>query len=261
MNHTAQSTRPLHFSLITATVCCALVLPLFTLILQSVLLNPLGSNSNQWTLQWYALLSTKPAILNAAALSLVIAVTSATITTAIATCAAIAMSRSRSRWLPIVQTLTFIPLVLPELVLGIASVIWFGVIGLTLGMTAVMIGHITFSLAYVVATMMARLASEDISLEEAARDLGAGSWQVLTKVILPRIKPAILAGWLMAFTVSFDDFLITFFTSAAGQDTLPLKLYALIRFGVGREIYALASLLIVLTIITMLGAAYLRRKD
>jgi len=143
-------------------------------------------------------------------------------------------------------------------VMGLASVIWFAFLGIKLGVHTIMMAHVTFALSYVVITVRARLADFDTSLEEAAADLGATPGQVFRTVTLPLIAPAIVAGAMMAFTLSFDDFLISFFTAGAGSDTLPMRLYSMIRFGLNREIYALSSLLIVVTAIGMAVSYKLR---
>ncbi len=247
--------KPMFIKLLTILVLLLLTLPLISLVLQSFLVHPLGTKDNQWTLKWYLLLAENNALIDSAVLSLFIAFASATLTTIIATLGALGIELHHSKWGNFIYNLSMVPLILPELVLGISSVIWFGLVGFGLGMPAIIAGHVTFSLAYAFATIHGRLATEDPSLAEAAQDLGATPLQVLRKITLPRLKPAILASWLMALTLSFDDFLISFFTSAPGQDTLPLKLYSLIRFGMGREVYALSAVLVTITM-AGLGCAF-----
>ncbi len=132
--------------------------------------------------------------------------------------------------------LIHLPLIMPEIVLGLSLLIWFVLLGITLGTFSIILAHITFSVSYVIITVKARLDGFDYSLEEAAMDLGATRRQTFWKVTFPLIWPGVLSGALMAFTLSFDDFLITFFTAGAGSDTLPLKIYAMIKFGVSPEI-------------------------
>jgi spermidine/putrescine transport system permease protein len=144
--------------------------------------------------------------------------------------------------------LTLLPLVLPELVLGIASLIWFATLRLTLGTQSIVLAHATFAVSYVVVTVRASLRDFDPALIDAARDLGCTPAQAYRKVVLPLILPGMVGGGLMAFTLSFDDFLISFFTAGVGADTLPMRLYSMIRFGLNEEMYALSALLILATV-------------
>jgi len=131
--------------------------------------------------------------------------------------------------------------------------------GLELGIPTLIMGHATFALAYVITIVRARLANFDGSLEEAAADLGATPWVVFRKITLPIIAPGVGAGAMMAFTLSFDDFLISFFTAGVDSDTLPMRLYSMIRFGLNREIYALSSMLILVTTLGIVVSYRLRR--
>ena len=136
--------------------------------------------------------------------------------TLIGTAAALAIQRARFPGRRALDALTYVPLVMPEIVMGLSLLIWFVALGLRLGTFSVILAHITFSLSYVVITVKSRLADFDLSLEEAARDLGATGWQVFRRVTLPLIWPGILSGALIAFTLSFDDFVVTFFTAGGG---------------------------------------------
>jgi spermidine/putrescine transport system permease protein len=138
---------------------------------------------------------------------------------------------------------------MPEIVMGISLLIWFVMLRLTLGTVSIVLAHITFSTSYVVITVKARLDGFDEALIEAAHDLGANSWQTFWRITLPIIWPGILSGALMAFTLSFDDFLITFFTAGVGSDTLPLKIYSMIKFGVTPEINALSTVMLGVTLV------------
>jgi spermidine/putrescine transport system permease protein len=138
-------------------------------------------------------------------------------------------------------------------VLGLSLLIWFVLLRITLGSFSIILAHITFSVSYVIITVKARLDGFDYSLEEAAQDLGASPWQTFWRVTFPLIWPGVLSGALMAFTLSFDDFLITFFTAGVGSDTLPLKIYAMIKFGVSPEINALSTLMLGATLVMILA--------
>ena len=121
-----------------------------------------------------------------------------------------------------------------------------------LGLTTVIIAHVSFSLSYVMMTVSSRLVSFDKSLEDAARDLGASEWQILKTVILPLLKPAILGGFILSFLLSFDDFLITYFVNGVGQDTLPVKLYTAMKMGVTPKLHALSSLMFFMTLAVLI---------
>lgn len=175
------------------------------------------------------------------------------------TLGALAIERGRFPGRALLGTLTLLPLAMPELVLGIASLLWFATLRMTLGLHSIMLAHVTFAVSYVLVAVRASLRGFDSALIDAARDLGATSWQVHRRVILPLIAPGVLAGALMAFTLSFDDFLISFFTAGVGSDTLPMRLYAAIRFGMSREMYALSALLIVVSAVGA-GLASIRFK-
>jgi spermidine/putrescine transport system permease protein len=137
--------------------------------------------------------------------------------------------------------------VLPEIVQGLSLLVWFVALRVTLGATSIVLAHITFSVSYVLLTVKSRLQTFDETLEEAARDLGASTWQTFRFVTFPLVAPAVLSGGLMAFTLSFDDFLITFFTAGPGSETLPVRIYSMIKFGVSPEIHALSTVLLVAT--------------
>jgi spermidine/putrescine transport system permease protein len=186
-------------------------------------------------------------MLRAARNSLFIAVVAAALATVLGTMAGIAMHRYRSRFLPF---MTLTPLAMPEILLGVSLLIFFisvlGEEGLSLG--TVIIAHTTFCIGFVAIIVRSRLAGMDESIFEAARDLGATPWQTFRLVTLPLIMPGVIAGALMAFTLSIDDFVITFFTAGAGVPTLPLTIYTMIKIAVTPEVNALSTLLMLLTL-------------
>ena len=231
---------------ITAIGFLILYVPLFALILYSFVEPQMGltNQGSQWTLNWYRKLFQNKPVFLALRESLVIGFWSTLVSTLLGTMAALAMSRSRFPGRKLFEFLTYFPLVMPEIVLGLSLLIWFVALRVALGSFSIILAHITFSLSYVMITIRARLQGFDESLEDAARDLGANGWQVFLKVTFPLIFPGILSAALIAFTLSFDDFLITFFTAGVGSDTLPLKIYSMIKFGVSPEINALSTLMI-----------------
>jgi spermidine/putrescine transport system permease protein len=227
--------------------------PLLSMVVYSFLGPISGPGSpNEWTLIWYRKVIANEQVLDAFEISLWVGFWSTVLATVLGTAAAVALERYRFPGRKTFDALIHLPLIMPEIVLGLSLLIWFVVLRITLGSFSIILAHITFSISYVIITVKARLDGFDYSLEEAARDLGASSFQTFWKVTFPLIWPGILSGALMAFTLSFDDFLITFFTAGVGSDTLPLKIYAMIKFGVSPEINALSALMLGATLLLVL---------
>lgn len=240
---------------VVATLTYAILyIPLVTLVLGSFLRSNPAGGSKEWTLHWYQQVFSDQSILEAFSVSLMIAGFSTLISTAIGTTAALALERSRFRGKQWMDTMIHIPIVMPEIVMGLSLLIWFVLLKVTLGVFSIVLAHVTFSVSYVIMTVRSRLHGFDRTLEEAARDLGASPWQTFWRVTFPLILPGVISGALMAFTLSFDDFLITFFTSGVGSETLPVKIYSMIRFGVSPAINALSSLMLGLTAVAVLIA-------
>ena len=226
--------------------------PLGVLVIQSFM-TPEG-----WGMEWYRRAFNNPQILSALKNSLITGTATLILAGGLGTSAAFAIVRGYFPGRKLFQAAVTVPLIMPEIVLGLSLLIWFVRLGVELGLVTVIIAHVTFSVSYVILTVQSRLEDFDVALEEAAADLGAGRWQVFRRVTLPLIWPAVYSGSLMAFTLSFDDFLITFFNSGVGSDTLPLKIYSMVKFGVSREINAVSALLLVLTVLV---ATTLRRAS
>jgi spermidine/putrescine transport system permease protein len=206
-----------------------------------------------FTLDWYRKLFHNQEMMKAAFNSLMIAVVASMSATVLGTMAGIAMHRFRSKLLPF---MTLTPVAMPEILLGVSLLIFFiSVFGEdSLSLATVMIAHTTFCIGFVAIIVRARLAGMDESIFEAARDLGATPWQTFRLVTLPLIMPGVIAGALMAFTLSIDDFVITFFTAGAGVPTLPLTIYTMIKIAVTPEVNAVSALLMLLTL-TMIVVA------
>jgi spermidine/putrescine transport system permease protein len=191
-------------------------------------------------------------MLQAAANSLLIAFAASLVSTVLGTMAGIAMHRYKTRLLPI---LVLTPIAIPEILMGVSLLIFFVMLDLTLGLVSVALAHIAFCIGFVAIVVRARLAGMDESLVEAARDLGATPWQAFRLVTLPLIMPGVVAGALMAFTLSIDDFVITFFTAGAGTVTLPLQIYSMIKIAVTPEVNAVSTLLMLLTLLLIVIAS------
>ena len=206
----------------------------------------------QWvgfTTRWYVKLFANDEMLHAAANSLLIALGSAAVATLLGTMAGIAMQRWRSGFLRLLPFLVLTPVAMPEILLGVSLLLFFRqVLDLTLGLISILVAHITFSIGFVAIIVRTRLAMIDESIFEAARDLGATPWQTFRNVTFPLLRPAILAGFLMSFTVSIDDFVITFFVAGVGVTTLPLQIYSMIKVAVSPEVNAVSTLLMALTL-------------
>jgi spermidine/putrescine transport system permease protein len=211
----------------------------------------------QWvgfTLDWYRKLFHNQEMLGAAWNSLLIGLTASAVSTVLGTMAGYAMYRFRLRLLPI---LVVAPIAIPEILMGVSLLIFFVAIDLTLGLTSIILAHIAFCVGFVAIVVRARLAGMDESLVEAARDLGATPLQAFRRITLPLIMPGVIAGALMAFTLSIDDFVITYFTAGAGALTLPLEIYTMVKISVTPEVNAVSTLLMLLTLALIVIASRL----
>lgn len=230
-----------------------LYIPLAIVVLFSFNDSTLNAGWVGFTMHWYEVLLTDTEMLAAAGNSLLIALVSSGLATVLGTMAGIAMHRRRTRFLPV---LVLTPVAMPEILLGVSLLLFFRqVLDLTLGLASIVIAHITFSIGFVAIVVRARLQGMDDAIFEAARDLGATPWQSFRHVTLPLIFPAVIAGALMSFTLSIDDFVITFFTAGVGVSTLPLKIYSMIKVAVTPEVNAVSTLLMALTLTLIVVAA------
>lgn len=217
-----------------------------------------------FSLQWYARLFENDAVIDAALLSLGIAAMASTLAVLIGTLAALALARfGRFRGRGLLSLMSSAPLVMPDVMLGISALFLFITLQQLVGwpqgrgIDTITIAHVTLCVCYVTVVVRSRLVQTDHSLEEAAMDLGARPWKVFFLVTLPLIWPALLAGWLLAFTLSLDDVVIASFTSGPGSSTLPVLILSKVRFGVTPEINALATLIIVAVCIGVSLAGWL----
>jgi len=241
-----------------------LYIPLVIVVIFSFNDSKLNAEWVGFTTAWYLKLFSDEDMLRAALNSLSIACGAAAIATVLGTMAGLSMHRFKPKLLPF---LVFTPVAMPEILLGVSLLIFFlnsvspalGALGIDfgLGLTTVVIAHVTFCIGFVAIIVRARLAGMDESIFEAARDLGATPWQTFRLVTLPLIMPGVIAGALMAFTLSIDDFVITFFTSGVGTKTLPLEIYTMIKVAVTPEVNAVSALLMALTLCMIMIAAKL----
>ena len=207
-----------------------------------------------FTLSWYAKLFHNEKMLKAAWNSLLIGLTASAVSTVLGTMAGYALYRFKMRLLPL---LILAPIAIPEILMGVSLLIFFVLLNISLGMISIILSHIAFCIGFVAIVVRSRLAGMDESLTEAARDLGATPWKAFRLVTLPLIMPGVVAGALMAFTLSIDDFVITFFTAGVGSTTLPLQIYTMVKIAVTPEVNAVSTLLMTLTLALILIASKL----
>jgi spermidine/putrescine transport system permease protein len=229
-----------------ALVYAFLYLPLIIVVVYSFNDSRLNAEWVGFTLEWYSTLFHNEVMINAALNSLVIALISSLCATFLGTLAGVAMYKYKLKLLPI---LVLTPIAIPEILMGVSLLIFFVMLNMTLGFVSITLAHIAFCIGFVAIVVRSRLQGMDESLVEAARDLGATPFQAFRLITLPLIMPGIIAGALMAFTLSIDDFVITFFTAGAGASTLPLQIYSMIRTAVTPEVNAISTLLMLLTLV------------
>ncbi len=214
-----------------------------------------GGLPTAWTgfsVKWYGALLENSNILKAAGNTLIVAIFSTVLSTILGTLLAVGVEirRRNGKWL---ETVIFAPMIIPDIVLAIALLSMFSLLGVKMGLHTIIVSHVVFNLAFVCAVVRARLKSFDWSIVEASADLGASTMITLYRVVIPVLMPAIVAGGLLAFTLSVDEFIIAFFTAGAGRSsiTLPMQIFAMIRFGVTPEINALATIVMSVSVVAL----------
>jgi spermidine/putrescine transport system permease protein len=214
-----------------------------------------------FTLEWYARLLERSDILEAFRASLVVALASTALATVFGTLIALALARHVFPGRRLYQGFLYLPVVTPEIVFGISLLVLFAAAGVRLGLGTITIAHVAFNISFVAIVVLARLHGMGKDLEEASMDLGAGPLTTFFRVTLPQILPGVVAGALLAFTMSFDDFVITFFVAGVGSTTLPLLVYSMVRRGVEPTINAISTIILLATTIAILVAYRLRDKE
>jgi spermidine/putrescine transport system permease protein len=249
--------RPLNIHL--GAVYAFLYLPIIVLMVLSLNRSGLPTAWGGFSLEWYGRLATNPKITGAAWNSAVVAFWSTLIATALGTLLALGVSRARVS--PARDALLFAPMIIPDIVLAIALLSFFTLMKFTLGLHSIVMAHVVFNIAFVCAVVRARLKTYDWSLNEASRDLGASAWVTFWRITFPLIRPSVIAAALLAFTLSIDEFIIAYFTAGAGQSstTLPMQIYAMIRFGVTPEINAMATIVMLVSFVMVFAAQRINR--
>ncbi len=234
--------------------------PLFLLIILSFNSSEFGTKWTGFTTDWYLKLFNNGTLMDAAVNSFLVAVSSATTATVIGTLAAVSIFRFRFFGRNFLMTMLYIVMMSPEIVMGISLLILFMTLNIPLGFQTLLIAHTTFSLPFVMIVLFTRLSDFDKSVIEAAKDLGADELKTFWYVILPSIAPAVVAGWLLSFTISMDDSIASFFTTGPGFEVLPLKIYSMVRLGIKPEVNALSAIIFVFCIILVVIAQFLLKE-
>ena len=212
-----------------------------------------------FTLKWYKELFSDAALGMALRNSLYIAFVGTLVSTVFGTMVALAMERYKFRGKLAFDALLYLPIIIPDIAMAVMLLLFFVLTKIPLGKTTIIISHIAFNISFVAVVVRARLAQFDRSLEEAAQDLYANNWETFRRVTLPLIMPGILGGALLAFTLSLDDFVITFFTSGPGSTTLPLRIYSMVKLGVTPEINALSSIMILISFLLVFLSFWMQK--
>jgi len=237
-----------------------LYVPIAVLVVYSFNSSKYSTNWQGFTLKWYGQLVSDSPLREAFVNSLVIAFASSVCATILGTLAAFAFYRYRFVGRKVLYTFIYIVMMSPDIVMGISLLMFFVTLGLATGALTLLIAHITFCLPFVVVTVYSRISGLDRSIIDVAKDLGANEMQVFRHVVMPLLMPAIIAGWLLSFTLSLDDVVVSFFTTGPSFDILPLRIYSMVRLGIKPEINALSTVMFALSLVTV-TVAHLVTKE
>lgn len=247
----------LHLYLVFAFLYC----PILVLMVLSFNRSGLPTVWTGFSFDWYRQLLDSPDILSAAVNTLIVASVSTLLATVLGTLLALGVSRRKTS--STLDALLFAPMIIPDIVLAIALLSFYSLLNVTLGLHSIILSHVVFNIAFVCAVVRTRLQHFDYSIVEASIDLGAGYFTTFRRIVLPVIFPGVLAGALLAFTLSVDEFIIAFFTAGAGSSstTLPMRIYSMIRFGVTPEINAMATIVMLFSFTLVLLSQRLDRSS
>lgn len=237
-----------------------LYVPILILIIFSFNASRFVTTWSGFSLRWYGELFQDDAMMLALRNSLVVAVVSTIISTVFGTLVSLAMERHRFFGKLAFDALLYLPIIIPDIAMAVMLLLFFVMSKITLSLTTIIISHVAFNISFVAIVVRARLVGFDRSLEDAAQDLGANEIQTFWHVTLPLLMPAILGGALLAFTLSLDDFVITFFTAGVGSTTLPLRIYSMVKLGITPEINAISALMLMTSMTLLMLSAILQRK-
>jgi spermidine/putrescine transport system permease protein len=251
---------PRSILLVTTLVYLFLHLPILVLVAFSFNDSKFSVDWQGFTFNWYGRLLERSDIVRGLKASLIVGIASTVISALLGTLLALALARHRFRGRTALEGFLYVPIVTPEIVVGISLLILFALFKIPLGLTTITIAHVAFSVSFVVIVVLARLEGMDGTLEEAAMILGADEVTTFWKVTVPQLWPGILSGALLAFTMSFDDFVITSFVSGSGSSTLPIVVYGMVRRNVEPSINAISTIILVVTTATLYLAERVTRE-
>lgn len=227
-------------------------LPIVVVIIYSFNVSKTDAQWTGFTLEWYTKLFNNKSLMEALKNSIILAISSCFISALIGTIGAVGIVRADFKSKGIIENIVMLPIMIPEIILGMVFLSFFSFIGLPFGMFTLIIGHTTFCIPYIFIVVKGRLVGIDRSIGEAARDLGASQVRMFFDITLPLISPAVISGTLLAFAMSLDDVVISFFVTGAKTNTLPIKIYSQIKVGVTPEINALCTIMLIFTFVIML---------
>ena len=243
--------RKWHKNLIIALTLVFLYFPIFVLVLFSFNKSSLNIRWEGFTLSWYKELFSNTELLEAFFNTMLVGITSTVVAVVIGTISAVALYKYTFKGKTLINSLLYIPIVIPEVVLGISLLSIYTLFKMELGMGSLILSHIAFSIPFVVINVRSALAQTNPHLEEAAHDLGAGRLTTFFQVLLPTIMPGVKSGALLAFTLSLDDVIISYFTAGPGSNTLPLKIFSMIKTGITPDVNALSTLMLLATLVLL----------
>ena len=249
-------------SLFMLIVYAYLYIPIVILVVNSFNADRYGLTWKGFSWNWYERLFNNDTLIQAASNSITVAFVSATFATLIGALTSIALYRYKFRGKQAVGGMLFVVMMSPDIVMAVSLLALFMLVGVSLGFWSLLFAHITFCLPYVVITVSSRLKDFDSKMLEAAKDLGANEFTILRKILLPLLLPAIVSGWLLSFTISLDDVVVSSFVTSASYEVLPLKIFSLVKTGVTPEVNALATIMIIFSLaLVILSQVVARKKD
>ena len=252
--------RALKYLYLTA-VYLFLYIPILILVIYSFNNTKYSSNWQGFTLKWYNQLINDGPLMEVLINSLIIAFSSSIIATILGTLGAFAFYRYRFLGRKVMYTFIYIVMMSPDIVMGISLLMFFITIGMETGAFTLLLAHITFCLPFVVVTVYSRISGFDRNIIDVAKDLGASELQMFRHIMMPLLMPAIIAGWLLSFTLSLDDVVVSFFTTGPYFEILPLKIYSMVRLGIKPEINALSAAMFLLSLITVTAAHFVTKEN
>ncbi len=248
-------------SVYLAMIYLFLYIPILILVIYSFNNTKYSTNWQGFTLKWYTELLSDGPLMEAFANSLIIAVSSSVIATILGTLAAVAFYRYRFWGRKIMYSFIYVLMMSPDIVMGISLLMFFITLGFKTGALTLLLAHITFCLPFVVVTVYARISGFDRNVLDVAKDLGASELQMFRHIMMPMLMPAIIAGWLLSFTLSLDDVIVSFFTTGPYFEILPLKIYSMVRLGIKPEINALSAVMFALSLFTVTVSHFLIKEN